>query len=66
MVKTFHCRGLCLDSPAFTHIYTRNLERTKNVDLDLKFQKYQRERNKLETFHLKLDQNKSEYSAIFI
>ena len=43
-----------------------NLERTKNVDMELKFQKYQREKNKLETFHLKLDQKKSEYSAIFI
>ena len=35
-----------------------NLERTKNVDLKLKFQKYQREKNKLEAFHLKLDQKK--------
>ena len=43
-----------------------NLERTKNVDLDLKYQKYERERNKLEAFCLKLDQKKSEYSAIFI
>ena len=43
-----------------------NLERTINVDLELKFQKYQREKNKLETFCLKLDQKKSEYSAIFI
>ena len=43
-----------------------NLERTKNVDLELKFQKYQREKNKLEAVHLKLDQKKSEYSAIFI
>ena len=43
-----------------------NLERTKNVDLELKFQKYQREKNKLDAFHLKLDQKKREYSAIFI
>ena len=43
-----------------------NAERTKNVELDLKFQKYERERNKLEAFHLKLDQKKSEYSAILI
>ena len=43
-----------------------NLERTKNIDLELKFQKYQREKNKLEAFRLKLDQKKSEYSAIFI
>ena len=43
-----------------------NLERTKNVDLELKFQKYQREKNKLDAFCLKLDQKKSEYSAIFI
>ena len=35
-----------------------NLERTKNVELDLKFQKYERERNKLEAFRLKLDQKK--------
>ena len=35
-----------------------NLERTKNVDLELKFQKYQREKNKLEAFRLKLDQKK--------
>ena len=35
-----------------------NAERTKNVELDLKFQKYKRERNKLEAFHLKLDQKK--------
>ena len=35
-----------------------NLERTINVDLELKFQKYQREKNKLEAFHLKLDQKK--------
>ena len=42
------------------------LERTKNVDLELKFQKYQREKNKLEAFRLNLDQKKSEYSAIFI
>ena len=33
-----------------------NLERTKNVDLELKFQKYHREKNKLEAFRLKLDQ----------
>ena len=43
-----------------------NLERTKNVDLELKFPKYQREKNKLEAFYLKLDQKKSEYGAIFI
>ena len=43
-----------------------NLETTKNVDLELKFQKYQREKNKLDAFHLKLDQKKREYSAIFI
>ena len=43
-----------------------NFERTKNVDLELKFQKYQREKNKLEAFRLKLDQKKCEYSAIFI
>ena len=43
-----------------------NLERTKNVDLELKFQKYQREKNKLDVFCLKLDQKKCEYSAIFI
>ena len=43
-----------------------NLERTKNVDLELKFQKYQREKNKLDAFCLKLDQKKHEYSAIFI
>ena len=35
-----------------------NLERTKNVDLEIKFQKYQREKNKLEAFCLKLDQKK--------
>ena len=34
-----------------------NLERTKNVDLELKFQKYQREK-KLEAFCLKLDKKK--------
>ena len=27
-----------------------NLERTKNVDLELKFQKYHREKNKLDAF----------------
>ena len=43
-----------------------NLKRTKNVDLGLKFQKKQREKIKLEAFCLKLDQKKSEYSAIFI
>ena len=43
-----------------------NLARTKNDDLKLKFQKYQREKNRLEAFCLKLDQKKSEYSAIFI
>ena len=43
-----------------------NLERTKNVDLELKFQKYQREKNKLDAFCLKLDQRKCEYGAIFI
>ena len=35
-----------------------NLDRTKNVDLELKFQKYQREKNKLEAFRLKLDWKK--------
>ena len=43
-----------------------NLERTKNVDFELKFQKYQRKKNKLDAFRLKLDQKKHEYSAIFI
>ena len=43
-----------------------NLERTKNVDLELKFQKYQREKNKLDAFRLKLDPKKCKYSAIFI
>ena len=43
-----------------------NVERTKNVDLELKFQKYQREKNKLDAFRLKRDQKKCEYSAIFI
>ena len=43
-----------------------NLERNKNVDLELKFQKYQREKNKLDAFRLKLDQKKHKYSAIFI
>ena len=32
-----------------------NLERTKNVDLDLKFQTYQHKKNKLEAFCLQLD-----------
>ena len=35
-----------------------NLEGTKNVELDLKIQKYERERNKLEAFCLKLDNKK--------
>ena len=43
-----------------------NLERTKNVDLELKFQKYQREKNKLDAFHLKLDEKKCEYTAIYL
>ena len=43
-----------------------NLERTKNFDLELKFQKYQRKKNKLDAFRLKLDEKKHEYSAIFI
>ena len=43
-----------------------NLERTKNVYLELKFQKYQREKNLLDAFRLKLDEKKCEYSAIFI
>ena len=43
-----------------------NLERTKNVDLELKFQKYQREKNKLDAFRLKLDEKKCEYSAIYL
>ena len=43
-----------------------NLERTKNVDLELKFQKYQREKNKLDAFRLKLDKKKCEYSAIYL
>ena len=43
-----------------------NLERTKNVDLELKFQKYQREKNKLDAFCLKLDEKKHVYRAIFI
>ena len=43
-----------------------NLERTKNVDLELKFQKYQREKNKLDAFRLKLDQKKCEYRAIYV
>ena len=43
-----------------------NLERTKNVDFELKFQKYQREKNKLDAFRLKLDEKKCEYSAIYL
>ena len=43
-----------------------NLKRTKNVDLELKFQKYQREKNKLDAFRLKLDQKKPEYSGIYL
>ena len=44
-----------------------NLKRTKNVDLELKFQKYQREKNKLDAFHLKLDQkNMSTVEYIYI
>ena len=78
--KTYHCRGLCLDSLQFyPHSYKMprnkcsaqeieghihelvddNLKRTKNVDLELKFQKYQREKNKLDAFRLKLDQKKT-------
>ena len=51
------------------HIYELvddNLEKTKNVDLELKFQKYQREKNKLDAFRLKLDEKKHEYSAIYV
>ena len=43
-----------------------NLERTKNVDLELKFQKYQREKNKLDAFRRKLDGKKCECSAIYL
>ena len=48
------------------NLVEQNLDRTRNVELDLKFQKYERERNKLEAFHQKLDQKKSEYSALSI
>ena len=62
-------RKKCTTQEIEGHIHElveENLERTKNVDLDLKFQNYQRQKYKLEAFCLKLDQKKSEYSAIFI
>ena len=40
------------------NLVEQNLDRTRNVELDLKFQKYECERNKLEAFHQKLDQKK--------
>ena len=43
-----------------------NLERTKNVDWDLKFQKYQKEKKQIGDFLPKTRPKKSEYSAIFI
>ena len=44
----------------------QNLDKTKNVELYIKFQKFECKRIKLEEFCQKLDSRKSEYSAISI
>ena len=40
------------------NLVEQNLDRTRNDELDLKFQKYECERNKLEAFCRKLDKKK--------
>ena len=56
-------RNKCTTQEIEEHIHELvddNLKRTKNV------QKYQREKNKLDAFRLKLDEKKREYSAIYL
>ena len=60
-------RKKCTTQQIEGHIHElveENLERTKNFDLDLKFQKYQREKHKLEAFFLQLDKKKVSNSCI--